>query len=109
MALVIQSLCARRFGSMSCEAQGADTDWLDRWVRLHVPGHGDTAAVDTMFSEYSTVSDYAYNAPNWREWYNMTTDKYQLTNSWGTIGPATQTAMLTMLEQIWKCKGSSCP
>ena len=67
------------------------------------------SGLNTHFSEYTTVSDYNYDAPNWREWYNLTDDRYQLNNGWASQDPAKQTELLELLHTTWHCQGVSCP
>jgi N-acetylglucosamine-6-sulfatase len=67
------------------------------------------SGLNTHFSEYTTVSDYNYDAPNWREWYNLTDDRYQLNNGWATQDSAKQTELLKLLQTTWHCQGVSCP
>lgn len=62
-----------------------------------------------MFSELTVVSDYDYDAPNFHEYYNVTTDQYQLTNTWDSLSTSEQQTLLASLHSVWHCTGDDCP
>ena len=67
-----------------------------------------TGTSNSTFAELTTVSDYHYSNPNWREFYNLDTDPFQLTNLWPTSAP-NQSSLLELLNSTWHCAGLNCP
>jgi N-acetylglucosamine-6-sulfatase len=61
-----------------------------------------------LYAELTTVSDYHYNAINWRELYDLDRDPYQLGNLHFKSDAALAERLAGNLAKQWRCKGKSC-
>ena len=74
-----------------------------RALRIHNATH------DMVFAEVTTLADWNFERPSWRELYDMRVDPYQLDNLVPTTPPAVLGALHRDLDRLWRCKGAECP
>jgi hypothetical protein len=62
-----------------------------------------------LYAEFTTATDWWYEAVDFRELYNLSTDPFQLENLWPRASTATRARHIADMNATWGCQGAACP
>ena len=62
-----------------------------------------------LYAEFTAAPDWQFDAVDFRELYDLSTDPFQLHNLWPNASDGVRAKYRADMDTVWGCKGTACP